>query len=147
MRIRSLQDFLAGLVFVGLGGGFFLLSQHYAMGKAGRMGPGYFPSLLGGTLALIGAVVAVRALVVHGPRIEAVQWRPLLLILGSLAAFAGLIQVYGLILATATLIVIACIATDEVRKFEVPGLAAGTAVLSHAVFVLGLGLPIKVWPV
>ena len=61
MHIKNGKDFWAGLMFVGAGLSFMLVSQNYPMGSAVRMGPAYFPTMLGGLLAILGAVVFMRA--------------------------------------------------------------------------------------
>jgi hypothetical protein len=61
MHIRNGKDFWAGLMFVGAGLSFMLVAQNYPMGSAVRMGPAYFPTMLGGLLAILGAVVLIRA--------------------------------------------------------------------------------------
>ncbi len=60
MQIRNGKDFWAGLMFAGFGLGFMLVSFNYPMGSAVRMGPAYFPTVLGGLLALLGAVILLR---------------------------------------------------------------------------------------
>ena len=61
MHIKNGKDFWAGLMFVGAGLSFMLVSQNYPMGSAVRMGPAYFPTMLGGLLAVLGAMVFFRA--------------------------------------------------------------------------------------
>jgi hypothetical protein len=61
MQIRNGKDFWAGLMFIGFGLGFVLVALNYPMGKAVRMGPAYFPTVLGGLLAILGGVVFLRA--------------------------------------------------------------------------------------
>lgn len=61
--IKNGKDLWAGLMFLGFGLGFMIASKNYNMGTAVRMGPAYFPTLLGGLLALMGAIVLVRAFV------------------------------------------------------------------------------------
>lgn len=61
MQIRNGKDFWAGLMFVGAGLGFMLASQNYPTGSAVRMGPAYFPTMLGGLLAILGAIIFLRA--------------------------------------------------------------------------------------
>jgi len=61
MKVTNGKDFWAGLMFCGTGLGFVLASQNYPMGSAVRMGPAYFPTMLGGLLALLGAIIFVRA--------------------------------------------------------------------------------------
>lgn len=63
MHIKNGKDFWAGLMFVGAGLSFMLVSQNYPMGSAVRMGPAYFPTVLGGLLAILGAVVFIRGFV------------------------------------------------------------------------------------
>jgi hypothetical protein len=61
MHIKNGKDFWAGLMFAGSGLAFVLGSQNYPMGSAVRMGPAYFPTMLGGLLALLGAIIFLRA--------------------------------------------------------------------------------------
>jgi len=63
MKISNGRDFWAGLMFIAFGLGFMLVAQNYAMGNAVRMGPAYFPTVLGGMLAVLGAAVFLRAFV------------------------------------------------------------------------------------
>lgn len=63
MHIKNGKDFWAGLMFVGAGLSFMLVSQNYPMGSAVRMGPAYFPTVLGGMLAVLGGMVFFRAFV------------------------------------------------------------------------------------
>jgi hypothetical protein len=61
MKIKNGKDFWAGLMFLGVGLAFALVAQNYPMGSAVRMGPAYFPTALGGLLALLGLVVFLRS--------------------------------------------------------------------------------------
>jgi Tripartite tricarboxylate transporter TctB family len=61
MHIKNGKDFWAGLMFIGAGASFMLVSLNYPMGSAVRMGPAYFPTMLGGLLAVLGAMVFFRA--------------------------------------------------------------------------------------
>jgi hypothetical protein len=63
MKITNGKDFWAGLMFVAFGLAFMWKAQDYAMGTSVRMGPAYFPTMLGGLLAILGAVVLFRAFV------------------------------------------------------------------------------------
>ncbi len=68
MKIRNAKDFWAGLMFVAFGLAFVLVARNYQMGNAVRMGPAYFPTVLGGLLAILGALILARAFVskLHG---------------------------------------------------------------------------------
>ena len=61
MKIRNGKDFWAGLMFLGMGLGFMIVSRNYAMGNAVRMGPAYFPTVLGGLMAILGAIIFLRS--------------------------------------------------------------------------------------
>jgi hypothetical protein len=61
MKVRNGKDFWAGLMFLGFGLGFAIVAQNYPMGSAVRMGPAYFPTALGGLLAILGGIVFIRS--------------------------------------------------------------------------------------
>ena len=63
MKITNGKDFWAGLMFIGFGLGFMVVASNYAMGTAVRMGPAYFPTVLGGMLAVLGVAIFARAFV------------------------------------------------------------------------------------
>ncbi|HEY7675371.1 MAG TPA: tripartite tricarboxylate transporter TctB family protein [Burkholderiales bacterium] len=69
MKITNGKDFWAGLMFIAFGVAFMAVAQDYAMGTAVRMGPAYFPTVLGGMLAVLGAAILFRAFVskIHHP--------------------------------------------------------------------------------
>ena len=65
LKITSSKDFWAGLMFIVFGLAFwYIAAKNYAMGNAVRMGPAYFPVVLGGILAALGAVIFAQAFVV-----------------------------------------------------------------------------------
>jgi hypothetical protein len=62
MRIKSPKDLWAGLMFIGFGLFFAVWAlANYQMGSAVRMGPAYFPAVLGGLLVVLGLMVLVEA--------------------------------------------------------------------------------------
>ena len=143
--IRNPRDFYAGLLFVAFGLAAFVMAQSYAVGSAARMGPGYFPRLLGVLLIVLGSLQCVVGL-----RSKALQpdwhWRPLFILLASVALFILITPWLGLVVAGLALVFVASIAGREFRWKEaliagsVQGIAAAT------LFVYGLGLPLPVWP-
>src|SRR5262245_16569518 len=66
MRIRAPKDFWSGVMFCGFATVAILAARGYSLGSAGKMGPGYFPLLLGGVLAGLGAILIVRSIAVDG---------------------------------------------------------------------------------
>ncbi len=146
IRIQNSRDFYAGLVFILFGVLAAAGSRNYPLGTAARMGPGYFPHLVGWVLTLLGLAIGVRALWLRGEAIKPWAFRPLLLVLGSVVAFALLVNTLGLVLAILALLVIACLGGGEFRAPEVGILFLLLAALSVGLFVYGLGLPFALWP-
>lgn len=148
MQIRHAKDFFSGLMFFAVGAVFVVLSRDYAMGNAQRMGPGYFPTLLGGLLAVLGLVIAIKGLVRPAPDggIERFHFGPLLIVLGAVTLFGLLLRPAGLVVALLALIGVSAYASHEFRLREVVPLAIGLVVLVLAVFVWGLRMVIPVWP-
>ena len=81
--IRHPKDFVAGLMFVAVGAAAIVIAANYPLGTAARMGPGYFPRILGILLILLGSALALRALRLRGAKLPGWHWRPTLIVLGS----------------------------------------------------------------
>lgn len=147
MKIKSPRDFWAGLMFIAFGLFFLTVAQmNYQMGTAVRMGPGYFPTVLGGMLAVLGAIVFFVSFTVEGTPVPAFHFRPLIFILISSLAFAYLLKPLGLVLATAALIFISAYGGHEFKFKEVLWLTVFLVVFSVLVFVKGLTLPFPICP-
>lgn len=144
-RVRSPQDFGAGIFFMlfGLAGLFF--ARDLTFGSAEHMGPGYFPVMLSAAIVLIGAVVATRALTVEGPSLEPFAWRPLLFTLVSILLFAFLIGRVGLVVTAVVLTIVAAYARRQARLVETLVLAAGLAFFGVLLFVYALGQAMPIW--
>jgi hypothetical protein len=145
MRARFSCDLASGLFFIAFGAGALALSMEFAMGTTVRMGPAYFPTLLGSMLVVIGVWVAGRALFARSEPMAPLYVRPMLVLLAVLA-FAGLLVPAGLILANTAMIVLACAAGRSIRMLEMVKLLVVLNLLAWSVFVYGLHLPIPLWP-
>jgi hypothetical protein len=157
MALKSQQDFFAGLVYFVVGAGFAWGATTYKVGDAARMGPGYFPLLLGVLLALLGIIITFKAMVIEtesGDKIGTWAWRPVGFIVGANVAFGILLgglpsinlPAMGLIIAIYALTIIAAMAGTEFRWKEILILATILAVGSYLVFIVALKLQIQVWP-
>lgn len=148
LQIRHQKDFWSGVMFFAIGLAFVGLAQDYEMGTAQRMGPAYFPTLLGGLLATLGLIIAIKGLSRKAPDgdIEKFHFGPLLIVLGAVALFGLLLRPAGLVLALLALIGVSAYASHEFRLREVVPLAAFLVLLVLAVFIWGLGLVIALWP-
>jgi len=147
VKIKSPKDFWAGLMFIGFGSFAIAWSlTHYQMGTAVRMGPGYFPTMLGGLLAVLGIAVLLESLVVVGPKVPQFHFRPLIMISIACVAYGYLMKPLGLILATAALVFISAFGGHEFKWKEVSILYVILVVFSVLVFVKGLTLPFPLCP-
>ncbi|MEY3469301.1 MAG: hypothetical protein RL203_1395 [Pseudomonadota bacterium] len=155
--INSQIDFFSGLMFAIIGGGFAWGATSYSVGTGARMGPGYFPLLLGILLAILGAFTVFYSLVEHtedGDKVGKFVWRPIVYVLGANVAFgillAGLpslgIPAMGLIVAIFALVIIASKAGDRFNLKEVLILATVLSVGSYMAFIMLLKLQMPVWP-
>ena len=147
MKIKSPQDFWAGLMFIAFGLFFVAVALlYYQMGSAVRMGPAYFPVVLGGMLAVLGAIVLADSLILQWPPIAKFHFRPLLFIAASSLAFAYLLKPLGLVLASAALVFISAYGGHEFKWKEVAVMSLVLVIFSVVVFVKGLSLPFPICP-
>jgi hypothetical protein len=147
VRIRSSRDLASGIVFMIIGGIALWMSRDWPMGTLATMDAGYFPAIVSSLLIGLGLVVALIALRVEGPALEAPALRPLVLVTVTVVAFAVLLKVAGLVLTIVAMTLIASLAASECRRIGITiALALGLAALCAGLFVFGLGLPIPLWP-
>ena len=144
--IRHPKDFFAGLIFIAFGIAAIAIGSEYSLGSAARMGPGYFPRILGILLIVLGAALSLRALRLQGTRIPPWKWRPTLVVLGSVVLFGLIVTRVGLVLSTIVLIVLSSAASHEFRFKEASVSAILLAALAVGVFVIGLKLQLPIWP-
>jgi hypothetical protein len=164
------KDLGAGGIFLAFGAAALGLARDLPMGTAGRMGPGYFPTVLGGLLALVGAAVMARA-VLRGLRAGSpalaqdpappapagapppapagreppFAWRPLVLVTAATAAFGILLRGAGLVPATLVLVIGSAWASPKFSLRTAVPLAVGSAIFCALVFVKALGVPLPIF--
>jgi putative tricarboxylic transport membrane protein len=145
-RFRINQDFVSGLLFLGFGIAGLWFGRDYPMGSTLRMGPGYMPRLLCWGLVILGVVIALKAVITAGEKIERWHWRPLAIVSIAVLSFALLLEPGGLLVATLAIVVIGAIGGPQFRLVEALILAAGLAAGAVALFVYGLKLSLPIWP-
>ena len=146
-KIKAQKDFWAGLMFIGFGGFFMIWAlTHYQMGTAVRMGPAYFPTVLGGLLVFLGVLVFIESFAMEGPPVPTIKFRPLILISAACVIYGYMMKPLGLVLATALLVFIAALGGHEFKWKEVTILYVVLIVFSLLVFVKGLTLPFPICP-
>jgi hypothetical protein len=162
MKIKSQQDWWAGLMFIAFGLFFIVfalgtpefidrmvgtkLINGYQLGSSVRMGPAYFPVMLGGLLAFLGALVLLDSIVEEGPGIAKFHLRPVLFLGLSSLAFAYLLKPLGLVLASAALVFISAYGGHEFKWKEVAIMSVVLVIVSVLVFVKALSLPFPICP-
>ena len=157
MKIKSSKDFFSGLMFTVVGAAFAYGATSYTVGTGARMGPGYFPLLLGIILALLGAAILFKSLVVETPDGEPVgkwAWKPLFFIIAGNLLFGVLLgglpsiglPAMGLIAAIFGTTIVVSMAGDEFNFKETIVLSAILSVMSYGAFIMLLKLQFPVWP-
>lgn len=148
MRIRNHRDFWSGIMFLVLGALFVIFSQAYQLGTPARMGPGFFPTMLGVLMALLGLAIVWQstARTTREGRLEPVGWRELFLILVAVGVFAFALPWLGMVIAIALLIAISAAASHEFSWKETAISIVVLLIMSELVFVKGLELQFPVWP-
>jgi len=162
MKIKSQQDWWAGLMFIAFGVFFIVfalgtpefinnivgtkLIGGYQLGSSVRMGPAYFPVVLGGMLAILGALVLLDSIVEKGPDVAKFHFRPVLFLGLSSLAFAYLLKPLGLVLASVALVFISAYGGHEFKWKEVAIMSVALVIVSVLVFVKALSLPFPICP-
>ncbi|OYU32696.1 MAG: hypothetical protein CFE39_01710 [Comamonadaceae bacterium PBBC2] len=157
MQIKSQKDFFSGLMFTVVGASFAYGATSYSIGSGGRMGPGYFPLLLGVILAILGSAIMFKALVVEtqdGEKIGKWAWKPLFFIIAANVLFGVLLgglpslglPAMGLVAAIFGVTIVASLAGDTFNLKEVLVLSVILSIGSYLAFIMLLKLQFPVWP-
>jgi hypothetical protein len=148
-----LQSFGTGLLYLGLGCASAYVARGYGLGTAANMGAGYFPFAIGCLLTLIGGYLTLKGLIAAPEKEEKEDGeggrgslKIIVLILASVLAFALLIPKFGFLVAVASLIFVAGLASGELSWKEMAMLVVILTGLSTLVFVVGLGLSFQILP-
>jgi hypothetical protein len=157
VNIKSQKDFASGLMFMVVGAAFAWGATKYNIGTAARMGPGYFPLMLGALLALLGVMITFNALVferVGGDKIGKWAFKPLCFIIGGNLIFGvclgGIppigLKPLGLIVGIYALTFVVSMAEAGWKALNTLVLASALAVISYLAFIKLLNLQFPVWP-
>ncbi len=145
-RRRSFPDVLAGGIFVLIGGAFVVGSLSYELGTPLRMGPGYFPLVVGAIVAALGLAIVVKGLIA-GEVITfgAIPWRAVVAIVFAVLFFGFTVERLGFVPTSAVTAFLVTLASTRVRILTAVAVAAGLTVASTLIFVVGLQLRIPLW--
>jgi hypothetical protein len=146
--IKSKKDLYAGIMFIAIGAFFALWATNYPMGSSVRMGPAYFPTILGWLLAGLGLIIAIRGFTIPDEEPRATQLKPLLLINGAAVIFGILIDPLkiGFVGAVVVSVIVCAMGGYEFKWKEAIIEAVVLVIVCWAAFVWGLGLPFRLFP-
>jgi len=141
---RNGKDFWAGIIYIVAGSGAWIISRDYGMGSAGKMGPAYFPTILGVLLTVIGIISILRSFLKSGSPIGVVAWKGLALIVVSTLLFGMIVRGAGLIIALPLLVIVSAFASSRFSWKYSLAEAAVITVFCIVVFLKGLGVPLPI---
>jgi hypothetical protein len=142
--IRSAKDFWTGLIYILFGLTAVLIARGYGMGTALKMGPGYFPTVLGVLLTFIGLIALARSFVHPAPPPGRFAVKGLIMVAGATLIFGFLVRRAGLAIALPALVLLSAAASAHFRWPPSIALAAGLTLFCVLVFLKGLGVPMPV---
>ena len=138
------RDFWTGTIYIFFGLSAILIARDYGMGTAVKMGPAYFPTVLGGLLAVIGAVAMIRSFIKPGAAVGSFAFKGLVLVTASVLLFGFIVRGAGLAVALPLLAIISALASVNFRWLPTLIMAAGLTVFCVLVFLQGLGIPLPI---
>jgi hypothetical protein len=141
LELRNNKDFWAGMMFIVTGVAAMFIAQDYRFGSLLRMGPGFFPTILGGILIALGICIMAVGLRSHEKIQGRLSPRALIMLPLSLVLFGILMQHVGFIPALVALVFVSAASGRDFKVIEVLLLAVVLTLASVAVFIWGLGLP------
>lgn len=142
--IRSPKDFWSGVIFIVFGLAAVFIARDYSMGTAGRMGPGYFPTILGYILAALGVISAIRGVAKPGEGTGRFAIKEAFLVLLGVLLFGLLMRGAGVVISIIVLIMLGGLANPKFRTGPYLVLGVGAAIFCVLLFVKALGLPMPV---
>jgi Tripartite tricarboxylate transporter TctB family len=142
--VRNARDVWTGVIYIAVGASAVLLARDYGLGTAFRMGAGYFPTVLGGLLVLIGLASLGRAALWAGDPLPPFRLKGLLGVTAATLAFGALVRGTGVVVALPVLVLLSAAASARFRWGPALMLAAGLTLFCAAVFLKGLGVPLPI---
>ncbi len=140
-KIKNKEEFWSGMLFLGIGIFALVISRDYFIGSSARMGPGYFPTLVGILLSILGGIIALRSFGVEGKEIRAVSWRAIVMLTLAFLIFGWAMEKIGFVLAMFAMIACSMMAGKKLRLLELLIMSLVLITGSIALFIYGLKLP------
>jgi len=135
------KDFLSGLMFIVVGAVAMFMSRDYPFGSALRMGPGYFPSVLGGIMVAFGLWIGVQGVIKPNKVTRTWSVRALIVLPAAAWIFGVSMEHLGFVPAMLILCMTSAFSSPEFKFVEQLILAVCLTFGAVALFIWGLGLP------
>lgn len=147
MERAGIKDILSGLIFVGFGAAFGYAATGYDLGTAFRMGPGYFPLVLAGTLVVLGVAIVVKGVTAAAADtpVGIVPWRATVLVLGALVYFGATVRGLGLVPALFGAALLSALASRQNGPLAALAIAAALTLACVVIFHYGLGITVPLF--
>lgn len=123
---------------------FAIYGRQYDMGTSARMGPGYFPIILGWALAVIGLMIAIPAWWRKGTALV-IQWSNLFWCVLSLLSFAATLYSLGVVVASFVASLLALV-PSKMPLLTRMIVCAVVALLTTLIFPIALQMMLPIWP-
>lgn len=138
---RRSEQIAAGVVML-FGVAVGAIAYSYPMGSLARPGPGFGPFLVACLIVGLGAAIMVE---VHNGSFKPFRMplRPLLATGAGILAFAILVERIGFMPATVALMLLSGLGERRLSYWPLLGVAVVMAVFGSAVFIWGLGVPLR----
>lgn len=140
------EDVVAGFVFIGFGLAGLWFGRNLTVGSASEMGEGFFPVIMSVALVGLGVTIAASGIWRSAVPIERIAWRAPILVTLAVLVFAMTIETQGVVIAVALSVALSSFAGSVPRVGKVLALATILVIVVLAVFVWGLGLPLRAMP-
>ena len=142
--MQNPKDLWTGLIYIFFGSSAILIARDYGMGTAIKMGPAYFPTILGGLLVGIGVISVIRSFITSGAPIGAFAFKGLTLVIVSVLVFGLVVRGAGLAVSLPLLVIISAYASTRFRWGPTLLIAVGLTIFCSVVFIKGLGIPLPI---
>lgn len=138
-----------GLVLAGFGLAVICIASVYNFGTPRRMGPGFMPIVVGAFIVMLGIAIAFSPKQSEPPeklRPKEKRITAPILVFAAIGAWAILLEPFGLIIATAVLVLISAFAHPKPNPVRIGASLILLPALAVTVFVWGLHLPVSALP-
>lgn len=147
MAIPNWRDLIAGAMFAAIGAGVVIIALGYRLGSAARMGPGFFPIMLGVLLVVLGIAIAAISFR-SSPEGEPAphSFKGMLVVVGAVCLFAVMLDWAGLLLTVFVVAAGSSFMSPESSAAKALATGAVLTALCYGLFIWALGVPMPVFP-